>query len=301
MNNKSLNILILIILISSCNTKQFVKNSVFIVDNTKYEFIKVEQGIFDMGCEPSTLDNLIVGKKYDCMCTSSNIKENVKVDSFYISKYFITRKQFKQFIDETNYITSLDSLGKISVAIKDTISKVPFPKDVNYQIDRKLPYTGYSASIIDINWQYSSYLKKYGDNELDHPVSFVSIYDAKAFCKWLSRRLNKNIRLLVEKEWEFAARGGNNSEGHCRPGTNKPFKNIIDTSYAYVIHPSVPVTSYIPNELDIYCLNKSEMVDTYYNQMLVIRGGIVWSRRVTPVKYGEISSTVHFRVVIDLT
>jgi formylglycine-generating enzyme required for sulfatase activity len=42
----------------------------------------------------------------------------------------------------------------------------------------------------------------------EHPVVYVSWYDAVAFCEWLSQETGHEFRLPSEEEWEKAARGG---------------------------------------------------------------------------------------------
>jgi formylglycine-generating enzyme required for sulfatase activity/KaiC/GvpD/RAD55 family RecA-like ATPase len=42
----------------------------------------------------------------------------------------------------------------------------------------------------------------------NHPVVYVSWFDAVAFCRWLSRRVGLDIRLPDEWQWQLAATGG---------------------------------------------------------------------------------------------
>ncbi len=56
-----------------------------------------------------------------------------------------------------------------------------------------------------------------GDNL---PVEQVSWIDIQAFIKKLNQKTGKHFRLPTEAEWEFAARGGNSSNGFTYSGTN---------------------------------------------------------------------------------
>jgi sulfatase modifying factor 1 len=57
---------------------------------------------------------------------------------------------------------------------------------------------------------------KYGFSiDRDEAVVFVSWYEAKAFCEWLSKREGRSYRLPTEAEWEYS----------CRAGTTSPFSS----------------------------------------------------------------------------
>ena len=64
------------------------------------------------------------------------------------------------------------------------------------------------------------------DDEEDKPVESVSWIDCQKFIRALNRKLRselgeKKFRLPTEAEWEFAARGGNKSEGYQYAGSNE--------------------------------------------------------------------------------
>lgn len=84
----------------------------------------------------------------------------------------------------------------------------------------------------------------------NNPVEDVSWKDCQSFIIRLNSLTGKKFRLPTEAEWEFAARGGNKSQGYQYSGSN-----VIDEVAWYDENSSNqthPVKSAKPNELGIY-------------------------------------------------
>ena len=118
-----------------------------------------------------------------------------------------------------------------------------------------------------------SYLNggNYGTN-LQRPVETVSWNQCQEFIAKLNEMTGKIFRLPTEAEWEFAARGGNNSQGYLYAGSN----NINDvgwcsenTSQIYQGDGYGPqtVATKEPNELGLYDMsgNVMEWCQDYYD------------------------------------
>ena len=87
-------------------------------------------------------------------------------------------------------------------------------------------------------------------NDYNKPVENVSWDDCKTFIKKLNQATGKNFRLPTEAEWEFAARGGNNSRHYQYSGSN----NIDDVAWydQNSSNTTHDVATKSPNELGLY-------------------------------------------------
>ena len=81
----------------------------------------------------------------------------------------------------------------------------------------------------------------------DYPMYYVSWDDVQEFVHKLNATSGKNYRLPTEADWEYAARGGNQSQGYKYSGSNNP-----DDVAWYSDNSTHPVGGKSPNELGIY-------------------------------------------------
>lgn len=99
------------------------------------------------------------------------------------------------------------------------------------------------------------------------PVEDVSWEDCQTFITKLNSLTGKQFRLPTEAEWEYAARGGNQSKGYKYSGSN----TIGDVAwcYPYSAEKTHEVATKAPNELGIYDMsgNVFEWCQDWYDDI----------------------------------
>lgn len=165
---------------------------------TEPEMVFVEGGTFKMGSYDGDIDE--------------KPQHTVKLSSFYISKFEITVKQYREFCNATGH--AFPSV----------------PPDMWYiEHDRAA------------KWTWAS----------DRPMCKVNWHDAKAYCKWLSESTGKNYDLPTESQWEFAARGGTRSKHYQYSGSDNINEVAWYDETTYERGP-MPIGRLKPNELGIH-------------------------------------------------
>jgi formylglycine-generating enzyme required for sulfatase activity len=114
----------------------------------------------------------------------------VEIDGYKMSRYLVTNTQFQAFVTDGGYDTD------------EWWQKLQKPET---------PHESY--------WK-----------ENNRPVEQVDWYEAMAFCRWLSKKLDLDIRLPTEEQWEKAARGTDGREYPWGDGYKIGYANIDETA-----------------------------------------------------------------------
>lgn len=170
----------------------------------------------------------------------------VYVDTFYIDKYEITNRQFKEFVDATDYITEAERDGSSEVLVSADKAQTPIQgTDIGWK------------TVDGASWRHPEGPNSGIESRTEHPVVHVSWSDAEAYAKWAGKRL------LTEAEWEKAARGGTNTNwfwGDDLDGSGR-YANIYGEHRFDYVYPAevldgynetAPVGSFLPNAYELY-------------------------------------------------
>lgn len=186
------------------------------------EMILVEGGTFQMGKDDFT----VFGE--DTLHQMHSPSHQVTLNSFKISKYEITASQFCAFLNDIG----CSSNGYLNNTLYILIGS-SYGSNVTYS-DRK-------------------FIPEQGKDK--HAVYNVTWYGANAYCSWAKGRLP------TEAEWEYAAKGGKNTNNYVYSGSNS--LNDVCGGYSN----DVDVGSKQPNELGIYDMtcSSAEWCNDWYS------------------------------------
>ena len=206
----------------------------------------------------------------------------VKVDGFFIDITEVTNKQFKEFIDATDYLTIAEREIDWEEMKKQLPASTPRPHDsimqpgsliFNKNVNAVVNMENYSqwwTWKIGANWKHPQGPDSTIERQDNYPVVHIAYEDALAYCKWANRRLP------TEAEWESAAQGKNtdaiftwgnapdllNKRANTWQGTFPTVNEPID-GFKYIS----PVKSYEPNSIGLYDMsgNVWEVTSDFFN------------------------------------
>ena len=199
-------------------------------------FVLVKGGAFTMGCTK---------EQQDCGKDEKPVHQ-VTLNDFYISPYEVTLRQWKQVMGSKPSRNDGKKQGKpIS---KATGEKVPSDASTAKRDNR----SDFSEPEEDCD---------------DCPVEYVSWNQAQDFLQKINEQNpGLNYRLPTEAEWEYAARGGNQSKGYQYAGGNEI--SVLAWYSGNAGGKMRPVGKKQPNELGLYDMsgNIQELCSDLYGE-----------------------------------
>ena len=157
-----------------------------------------------------------------------------------VSKFEITRAQYRVFIEATGY---------------ETVHKAPRIGCNTWTFDRILGF------VLEHTWDTPGF-----DQTEDHPAICLSWADASAYAAWLADTTGKPYRLLSSTEFEYATRAGTRGPWFWGPANADActYANVADSTFRrlYDYAPvfacddgyerTAPVGSFEPNPWGLY-------------------------------------------------
>lgn len=196
------------------------------VDGVTFDFARIEPGHFTMGSPHRYVDEY--NWTYEMPAHEVTIRH-----AYYMGVTEVTVEQFRLFAEQTGYVSDAEKQGWAFS-----------PAD-----------TGWHDEYL-VDWRWPGYVQT--DRE---PVVCLDWHDTQAFCRWLSDKAGRGIRLPSEAEWEYA----------CRAGTTGEHAGNLDAMGWYAWNSASrthPVAQKQPNAWGLYDMhgNAWEWVQDHYHR-----------------------------------
>lgn len=228
------------------------------------DMLLVEKGTFSMG-EPNTMtvSSLITANTFG----KEPVHQVEFSKNFYMNKYEITNDQICAFLN----VFQSTSARYNNLALYNSSGRT-----FAFNVSGSLPNLVY----VPVNGCGRK------------PAANITWACAYEYCRWLSAELGVTVRIPTEAEWEYAARGGKNSQGYIYSGSNTRANVGVFTTTA--LGPK-NVGSLAPNELGIYDMsgNVFEYCLDYFDMDFYL--GQVGTTTVDPLKTGAANGSKPIR------
>ena len=183
------------------------------------EMVFVPTGDFMMG---SSAQEQVLANAADISAqftARENPQHHVKVPSFAVGRYAVTKGEFAVFVRKSGYRTEAEQGNGCALQIG-----TQWVMDAAY------------------NWRDAGFAQSD-----DHPVVCVSWNDAQSCILWLNRISGMSFRLLSDAEREYATRGGTQTAFWWGESIS-----VFDGNFGKLTGGTVPVNAFRPNQFGLY-------------------------------------------------
>ncbi len=208
----------------------------------------------------------------------------IAIDGFWMDPTEVTNRQFKQFVDATDYVTLPEQMPELrSIQPGSGLENIAIQEEFNVpgsicslqlnsreDIDPAKGAYSWWQYKPGANWKHPEGPDSNIDDRMGHPVVHVSYLDAIEYCKW------RGVSLPTEAQWEYAARGGRDGNfypwGNVRTPDGQWKQNIWQGTFPIKdtgedgFKTTAPVATFEPNDYGLYDMtgNVWEWCADYY-------------------------------------